>query len=104
VGRKLHCRCQNHDGTKYHNMKRKNALSTVAAPSFFVVFDAYGGEPLPDGGVVSASGIGVVKAGYELDLPRFDSASLMRNTSHQGERLLQRYTMKSLDMRRCGLR
>ncbi len=38
-----------------------------------------------------------------LDLPRFDSASLMRNTSHQGERLWQRYTMMSLNVRRCGL-
>ena len=38
-----------------------------------------------------------------VDLPRFDSASLMINTSHQGERLWQRYTMKSLSVRQCGL-
>jgi hypothetical protein len=38
-----------------------------------------------------------------LDLSRFDSASLMRNTSHQGERLWQKYTMMSLDVRQCGL-
>ena len=38
-----------------------------------------------------------------VDLPRFDSASLMRNASHQGERLWQRYTMMSSDAKRCAL-
>jgi len=38
-----------------------------------------------------------------LDLPRFDSGSLMRNSSHQGERLWQKYTMMSSSERQCGL-
>jgi hypothetical protein len=54
-------------------------------------------------GVLSETPVILFENEFMLDLPRFDSASLMRNTSHQGERLWQRYTMKSLDVRRCGL-
>jgi predicted DNA-binding protein YlxM (UPF0122 family) len=42
------------------------------------------------------------EAGFKVDLLRFDSAPFMRNISHQGKRLWQKYTMMSLSERQCG--